>query len=134
MAKRMAGSQIDNLITKSQELHQFPFMQVACHIPLESSRRGLQLFFKTHFNRKSTHKVMGPNVVEVPVVGILGLLLGCLETKCHLGAGLVARHIIYYKGEGGAFSQVWAVVSLVSLVNLSLPMAHPNIKSVLAMH
>ncbi len=28
------------------------------------------------------------------------------ETKCHFGVGHVARHIIYYKGEGGGFPQV----------------------------
>ncbi len=31
-----------------------------------------------------------------------------------LGAGPMARHKVYYKGEGGGFSQVWALVSLVS--------------------
>jgi hypothetical protein len=36
-------------------------------------------------------------------------------TKCHLDVGLVERHKVYYKGEGGGFSQVRAVVSLVSL-------------------
>jgi len=41
------------------------------------------------------------------------------------------RHKVYYKGEGGGFPQVWAVVSL---VNLSLLMAHPSTKSVLVMH
>jgi len=52
-------------------------------------------------------------------------------TKCHLDVGLVERHTIYYKGEGGGFPQVQAVVSLVSS---SLPMARPNTKSVPAMH
>jgi hypothetical protein len=32
-----------------------------------------------------------------------------------LGASPVARHIVYYKGEGGGFPQVRAVVSLVSM-------------------
>jgi hypothetical protein len=36
------------------------------------------------------------------------------------------RHIIYYKGEGGGFAQVRAMVSLMSL---SLPMARPSTKS-----
>jgi hypothetical protein len=35
-------------------------------------------------------------------------------TKCHLDAGFVAKHKVYYKGEGGGFSQVWAVVNLMS--------------------
>jgi hypothetical protein len=37
----------------------------------------------------------------------------------------MANHGVCYKGEGGGFPQVWAMVSL---VNLSLPMAHPNTK------
>jgi glycine cleavage system protein P-like pyridoxal-binding family len=36
-------------------------------------------------------------------------------TKCHLDVGLVERHKIYYKGEGGGFPQVQAVVRLVNL-------------------
>jgi hypothetical protein len=35
-------------------------------------------------------------------------------TKRHLGAGPVAMHRVYYKGEGGGFPQVRVVVSLVS--------------------
>jgi len=45
--------------TKSWESPRFPFVQVVCHILLESFRRGLQLCFRLHFNRKSAHKVMG---------------------------------------------------------------------------
>jgi hypothetical protein len=57
--------------------------------------------------------------------------LGSPGTKCHLDVGLVERHKVYYRGEGGGFPQVWAVVSL---VNLSLPVAHPSTKSVATMH
>jgi hypothetical protein len=32
-------------------------------------------------------------------LGILGLPLGRLGTKWHLGVGLVARHKVYYKGK-----------------------------------
>jgi len=42
------------------------------------------------------------------------------------------KHKVYYKREGGGFPQVWAVVS--NFVSLSLPVAHPNIKSVPTMH
>jgi hypothetical protein len=42
----------------------------------------------------------------------------------------VARQRVYYKGEGGGFPQVRAVVSLVSP---SLPMPHLSTKSVPAM-
>jgi hypothetical protein len=65
--------------TKSQESPRFPYVKVACEIPLESSWQGLQLCFRPHLNRRSAHKVMGPQNCESP------------ETKWHLGAGLVAR-------------------------------------------
>jgi hypothetical protein len=67
----------------------------------------------------------------VPTLAILGLPLGSLGTKCHLDVGFVKRHIVYYKGEGGGFPQVQAMVSLVSL---SLLEVHPSTKSALAMH
>ncbi len=52
--------------------------------------------------------------MEVPILGILGLPLGSPVTKWHLSVGLMAKHKEYYKGEGGGFPQVQAVVSLVS--------------------
>jgi hypothetical protein len=76
-------------------------------------------------------KLWGPKVARVPVVGISGLPLGSPGTKWHLGAGPMAKHRIYYKGQSDGFPQVWAMVSLVSP---SLPVARLNIKSVLAMH
>jgi len=45
-------------------------------------------------------------------LAISGLPLGSPGTKSHLDVGLVERHRVYYKGEGGGFPQVWAVVSL----------------------
>ncbi len=53
------------------------------------------------------------------------------ETKCHLDVGLVERHRVYYKGEGGGSPQVRAMVNL---VNSSLPVARPSTKSALALH
>jgi len=47
------------------------------------------------------------------------------------GCGPMARHKVYYKGEGGGFPQVQAVVSLVSL---SLPVARPCTKNAQIMH
>jgi len=46
-------------------------------------------------------------------VGILGLSLGSLGTKCHLDVSSVAMHKVYYKGEGGGFPQVRAMVTLI---------------------
>jgi len=62
---------------------------------------------------------------------VMGLPFGSPGTKCHLDVGFVERHKIYYKGEGGGFPQVQAVVSVVSP---SLPMVRPSIKSAQIMH
>ncbi len=62
---------------------------------------------------------------------ISGLPLGSPGTKCHLDVGLVERHKVYYKGEGGGFPQVQAMASLVSP---NLPVTGPSIKSVLIVH
>jgi hypothetical protein len=67
----------------------------------------------------SQTKLWAPKVVGIPTLGISGLPLGSPRTKCHLGVGPMAKHRVYYKGEGGGFPQVRAVVSL---VNPSLPM------------
>jgi hypothetical protein len=64
-------------------------------------------------------------------VRILGLPLESLETKCHSNVPPMERRRVYYKGEGGGFPQVWAVVNFVSL---SLPVARLNTKNVLTMH
>ncbi len=46
-----------------------------------------------------------------------------------MGASLVDRHKVYYKGEGDGFPQVWAVVSLVSpsLLVVSLNTRYDNV-------
>jgi hypothetical protein len=69
--------------------------------------------------------------VGVPTLGILKLPFESLGTKYHLGVGPVTMHIVYYKGEGGGFPQVWAVVSL---VNSCLPVVHPCTKSAQITH
>ncbi len=76
-------------------------------------------------------KLWGPKVIGVPTLGISGFPNGSLETKCHLDVHLVQRHKMYYKGEGGGFPQVRAVVSFVSP---SLPEARPSTKNAQIMH
>jgi hypothetical protein len=112
--------------TKSWESPQFPCVQVACYIALESFRQGYN-FALNFISIEGLHtKLWAPKVV-----GILGFPLESLGTKCHLGVSPMARHRIYYKGESGGFPQVWAMINL---VNPSLPVAHPSTKSALAMH
>jgi hypothetical protein len=74
-------------------------MQVACHIPLESYNFDLNFI-----SIRGLHtKLWASKVARVPTLRISGLSLGSPGTKQHLGAGPVARHKIYYKGEGGGF-------------------------------
>jgi len=91
---------------KSRESTRFTCLQTACDILLERSGWGLQLCFKSHFDPRSTCKVMGLQSCRSPNLGDFG-------TKSHLDVGLVERCKVYYKGEGGGFPQVRAVVSLV---------------------
>jgi hypothetical protein len=99
--------------TKSWELPRFPYVQVACNISLESSRQGPQLW--NFISIKGLHtKLWAPKVTRIPTLGISGLPLGSRRTKWHLGVGLMAKHKVYYKGEGGGSPQVRAMVSLVS--------------------
>ncbi len=48
-------------------------------------------------------KLWGPKVVRVPTLAISRFPFGSPGTKCHLDVGLVERHRVYYKGEGGGF-------------------------------
>jgi hypothetical protein len=99
---------------KSLESPRFPYVQVACNIMLKSSWRGLQLCFRPHLNQSLHTKLWAPKVTKDPTLGISGFPLGNPETKCHLDAGPMARHRVYYKGEGGGCPQLRVVVSLVS--------------------
>jgi hypothetical protein len=123
------------LTTKSRELTRFPCVKVVCDIPLEISWQGLQLCFKSHLNWRSSCKVMGPQSHESPNFGKFKTPtwshLGVLGQKCHLDVGLVERHRVYYKGEGGGILQVWAVVSF---VNLNLLVLCLSTKSAQTMH
>jgi len=74
---------------------------------------------------------MGPQSRGNPKFRNFRIPNGSLGTKCHLDVSLMERHKIYYKGEGGGFPQVRAVVNFVSP---SLPVACPSTKSALTMH
>jgi len=76
-------------------------------------------------------KLWAPKGAKVPSLGISGLPLGSPGTKGHLDVALVERHKIYYKGEGGGFPQVQAMVSL---MNSSLLVVRLNTKSAPTMH
>jgi hypothetical protein len=74
-------------------------------------------------------KLWASKVARVLILGILGLPLGSLKNKWHLGASPMARHRVYYKGEGGGFLQV-----MVSLESPCLHVARPCTKGVPTTH
>jgi hypothetical protein len=101
--------------TKSQESTRFPCMQTTCNIPLEKALHvGYNVFLNLIEIRGLHAKLWAPKVIGILVMGILGLPLGSPGTKNHLDVALVESCIVYYKGDGGGYPQVWAVVSLVS--------------------
>jgi hypothetical protein len=59
-------------------------------------------------------KLWKPKVPSVQIGTILGLHLGSPEKKSHLDVASVRRCREYYKGEGGGFPRVRAVVCHVS--------------------
>jgi hypothetical protein len=92
---------------------------------------GYNFFLDLISIRGLNTKLQASKFVKVPILGISGFLFESLETKQHLGVGPMAMNKIYYKGEGGGFPQVWAVVSLVSSCLL---VVRPCTKGVLTMH
>jgi hypothetical protein len=72
-------------------------------------------------------KLWMPKVPGVQIGTVSGLLLGSPGKKCHLDVASVESCKEYYKGEGGGFPQVWAMVNQVSP---RLPVACPNTKRV----
>jgi hypothetical protein len=117
--------------TKSWESPRFPCVKVACHIPLERSQQELQFFFKHNFNKRFSRKVMCLQNRRSPNFGNFKTLIWESRDKMSFGCWPMAKHTIYYKGEGGGFPQVRVMVSF---VNLNLPMVHSCTKNAQTMH
>jgi hypothetical protein len=81
------------MIIKSQKSPQFPCIQVACNILLKKYRQGLQLCFRPHLNRRSAHKIMGPQSRKSPNFGNFG--------RCgHLWRGTVRGKVVVFLKSG----------------------------------
>jgi hypothetical protein len=117
-------------IIKNWNCPWFPCVKVACDIPLEISHKGYNFSLELISIGGLHTKLWAPKVVGDPTLGISRLPLETFETKWHLNVGPVTRHKVYYKGEGGGFPQVQAILNLVSLW---LPVARPCTK-VLQLH
>jgi hypothetical protein len=114
---------------KSQESPQFPCVQVVCDIPLEKLLARATTLPKISSQSKVCTQSYGPPKLRKSQLWEFRPF-GNPRTKWHLGAGPMGKYKVYYKGEGDGFPQVQAVVSL---VNLSLPVARLSTKSALAM-
>jgi len=115
MAKRRAGSQTINLIPhqKNSEIDPiYLFADDMRHIVGKLSTRATTLL-RLHLDPRFARKVMGLQSCGNLNLGDFGTLTESPETKSHLDVGPVERCKVYYKGEGGGFPQVRAVMSLV---------------------
>jgi len=134
MAKRKDNSQTANLIPnhKKSESSWFIFVQVACHISLEISQWRLQLLCRPHLNRRYEQKIMGFQSCKSPNLGNLGTpnLEVLRQNDIWVQAPWPSTGNTI-RGEGGSFSQIQAVVNLVSQC---LPIVRLCIKSAPTMH
>jgi hypothetical protein len=71
--------------TGSHESTQFPCMQVVCDMSLESSRRGLQLWFRLHLDRKSTQDLIVLQSCKTPSFSDFGTPIWESRDKKPLG-------------------------------------------------
>jgi hypothetical protein len=110
---------------ESRESTQFPYVQVAYDMPLESSWWGLQLHFGPHLDRRSAKEVIVLQSCRSSNLGDFKTPIWEFETKSHLDEGIAQRCRVYYMGEGGGFPWIQVVVNLVSP---KLPVARPSTK------
>jgi hypothetical protein len=102
------------LTTKNQESPRFPYVQVGATYCWKALEKGYNFSLDFISIGRLHTKLWAPKIARVSTLRISGLPFRSPETKWHLGVGLVVRHIIKYKEEGGGFPQVRVVVSFVS--------------------
>jgi hypothetical protein len=101
-------------VIKSRESTRFTYLQNATY-RWKALNESYNFAFDHTLIRGLLAKLWGSKVVGLPTWAISGLPLGSPKTKSHLDVGSMASHRIYYKGEGGGFPQVRAMVNLVCL-------------------
>jgi hypothetical protein len=113
MAKRRVGSQTVNLIPDHKKSGINPiYLAVGGvpHIVGKLSTRATTLLETALQSEVCSQSYGAPKLRESQMAGFRDSHSG---EKSHLDVGPVARHSVYYKGEGGGFPQVRAMVSLV---------------------
>jgi hypothetical protein len=116
MAKRKFGSQIANLTPNQKKSRINPiylFVDDVRHIVGKLLTRATTLLQTAPQSEVCSQSYGAPKLQESKLAGFRDSHFGVLGEKSHLDVGSVASHKVYYKGEGGGFPQVGAVVSLV---------------------
>jgi hypothetical protein len=99
--------------TKSRESTSSRRHLEECDTALESSRRELQHWFKARPDLSSGQEAMAVQSSGSPAGTLSGLHFGSPNKMCHSDVASVTSRRECYKGEGGGFPRVRAVVSLV---------------------
>jgi hypothetical protein len=102
----MVSKKVENQtgsLTPDHGKSRFPCVQLVCDTSLESSQRGLQLWFRPHPNQGFAQEVMVPQNCKSPTLAISGLPFGSPGTKNHSDVTPAGRCKVYYMGEGGGF-------------------------------
>ncbi len=118
MPKRKARSQIANLTLDQKKSGIGPIYLVADNVPHtveKLSTRATTLFETTPWFEVWSQSYGAPKSRESWMARFRDSLSGVPGEKSHLDVGPMERCRVYYKGEGGGFPQVQAVVSFVCL-------------------
>jgi len=116
MAKRRAGSQTVSLTPDQKKLGIDLIYFVVDNVPHivgNLSMRATTLLHTSPRFEVCSQSYGVPKSWECPLARFRDSHVGVPGEKNHLDVGPVERSKVYYKGEGGGFSQVRAVVSLV---------------------
>ncbi len=118
MAKRRAGNQTANLTPDQKKSGIDPIYLASNnmrHIVRKLSTRAITLLQTAPRSELCLQSYEAPKSQESLLPQFWDSHSGVLREKSHLDVAFVANHIVYYKGEGGDFPQVRAVMSLVCL-------------------
>jgi len=103
-----------HLRRKSRESTRFTWLQTTCDIPLENLlTKATTLLHIAPRSEVYSQSYGVPKSQESRLARFRDSHSKVPGEKSHLDVGPVERYKIYYKGEGGGFPQVRAVVSLV---------------------
>jgi len=116
MAKRRAGSQTASLTPDQKKLGIDPIYLAVDDVPHTVEKlltRATTLLQNSLRSEVYSQSYGAPKLRESLLAGFRDSHAGVPREKSHLDVGPMERSRVYYKGEGGGFPQVRAVVNLV---------------------